>query len=182
MIKNRRRQVRPLVGPAARFGRLRKPAVGSRRYTAIEYINPANLYLGTRTPAFIRPKLRAIVRSIKTFDFTAPVWAYRGNSSFKPGRLDELALHPTTKPVEMIADAIKDVSRRGGIVLDVFGGSGSTLIAAHKTGRRGFLAELDPKYVDRTIRRWEAYAHEPPDLQITRDMSALRRLRGSTSR
>jgi DNA modification methylase len=88
------------------------------------------------------------------------VWAYRGNSSFKPGRLDELALHPTTKPVEMIADAIKDVSRRGGIVLDVFGGSGSTLIAAHKTGRRGFLAELEPKYVDRTIRRWETYAHD----------------------
>lgn len=95
------------------------------------------------------------------------VWAYRGNNTFKPGRLEELALHPTTKPVEMIADAIKDVSRRGGIVLDAFGGSGSTLIAAHKTGRRGFIAELDPKYVDRTIRRWEAYAHDDAILVST---------------
>ena len=65
------------------------------------------------------------------------VWEYRGVNTFKAGRLDELALHPTVKPVAMIADAIKDVSRRGGIVLDLFGGSGSTLIAAHKTGRRG---------------------------------------------
>jgi DNA methylase len=54
----------------------------------------------------------------------------------KAGRLDELAIHPTVKPVAMIADAIKDVSHRNGIVLDLFGGSGSTLIAAHKTGRR----------------------------------------------
>ena len=61
----------------------------------------------------------------------------------------ELALHPTVKPVEMIADAIKDCSKRGGIILDPFGGSGSTLIAAAKTGRRARLAELDPIYVDR---------------------------------
>jgi DNA modification methylase len=61
------------------------------------------------------------------------VWEYRG---VKAGRLDELALHPTVKPVAMIVDAIKDVSRRNGIVLDLFGGSGSTLIAAHKTGRQ----------------------------------------------
>ena len=64
------------------------------------------------------------------------VWEYRGVNTLKSGRLEELALHPTVKPVAMIADAIKDVSRRGGIVLDLFGGSGSTLIAAHKTGRR----------------------------------------------
>jgi DNA modification methylase len=72
------------------------------------------------------------------------VWEYRGANSRKAGRLDELALHPTVKPVAMIADAIKDVSRRGGIVLDLFGGSGSTLVAAHKTGRRARLCELDP--------------------------------------
>ena len=56
--------------------------------------------------------------------------------------------------------AIKDVSKRSGIVLDPFGGSGSTLVAAHKTGRRGYLAELDPIYVDCIIRRWQAYAKD----------------------
>ena len=72
----------------------------------------------------------------------------------------ELELHPTVKPVQMIADAIRDVSGRGEIVLDLFGGSGSTLIAAEKTGRRAFLCELDPVYCDRIIRRWEAYAKD----------------------
>ena len=56
------------------------------------------------------------------------VWEYRGVNTLKAGRAEELALHPTVKPVAMIADAIKDVSKRGGIVLDLFGGSGSTLI------------------------------------------------------
>jgi DNA modification methylase len=88
------------------------------------------------------------------------VWQYRGVNSFKPGRMEELALHPTVKPVQMIADAIKDVSGRGEIVLDLFGGSGSTLIAAEKTGRRAFLAELDPVYCDRILRRWETYAKD----------------------
>jgi DNA modification methylase len=60
----------------------------------------------------------------------------------------------------MIADAIKDVSSRNGIVLDLFGGSGSTLIAAQKTGRRAFLCELDPVYCDRIICRWEIYARD----------------------
>ena len=72
----------------------------------------------------------------------------------------ELELHPTVKPVQMIADAIRDVSGRGDIVLDLFGGSGSTLIAAEKTGRRAFLCELDPIYCDRIIRRWEAWAKD----------------------
>src|ERR1700677_1427863 len=62
------------------------------------------------------------------------LWEYKGVNTFRAGRMDELALHPTVKPVQMIADAIKDVSARGDIVLDLFGGSGSTLIAAHKTG------------------------------------------------
>lgn len=88
------------------------------------------------------------------------VWQYKGVNTLKAGRMDELALHPTVKPVQMIADAIKDVSGRGEIVLDLFGGSGSTLIAAHKTGRRAFLCELDPIYCGRIIRRWEAYAKD----------------------
>ena len=79
------------------------------------------------------------------------VWEYAGATSFKANRLEELALHPTVKPVQMIADAIKDVSARGDIVLDLFGGSGSTLIAAHKTGRRAYLCEYDPLYCDKII-------------------------------
>jgi hypothetical protein len=78
--------------------------------------------------------------------------------------LDELALHPTVKPVAMIADAVKDVSRRGGIALDLFGGSGSTLIAAHKTGRRARVCELDPTYCDRILRRWEIFAKDDAEL------------------
>ncbi|HIF59499.1 MAG TPA: DNA methylase N-4 [Rhodospirillales bacterium] len=88
------------------------------------------------------------------------VWEYKGVNTMRAGRMEELALHPTVKPVQMIADAIKDVSGRGDIVLDLFGGSGSTLIAAHKTGRRGYLCELDPIYCDRIIARWEAFAHD----------------------
>jgi len=92
------------------------------------------------------------------------VWQYRGVNTLKTGRMEELALHPTVKPVQMIADAIKDVSERGAIVLDLFGGSGSTLIAAHKTGRRALLCELDPLYCDRIIRRWEVYAKDEAEL------------------
>lgn len=92
------------------------------------------------------------------------VWQYKGVNTLKAGRLEELALHPTVKPVQMVADAIKDVSGRGDIVLDLFGGSGSTLIAAHKTGRRAYLCELDPVYCDRIIARWEAYAKDEAEL------------------
>ena len=60
--------------------------------------------------------------------------------------------------------AIKDVSGRGEIVLDVFGGSGSTMLAAHKTGRRAYLMELDPIYCDRIIHRWETYAKDGGEL------------------
>ena len=88
------------------------------------------------------------------------VWEYRGVNTLKPDRMAELELHPTVKPVEMIADALKDCSKRGGIVLDPFGGSGSTLIAAAKTGRRARLAELDPIYVDRIVRRWQTWAKD----------------------
>jgi DNA modification methylase len=92
------------------------------------------------------------------------VWEYRGVNTLKSGRLEELAQHPTVKPVAMIADAIKDVSRRGGIVLDLFGGSGSTLIAAHKTGRRARICELDSVYCDRILHRWEIFAKDDAEL------------------
>jgi DNA modification methylase len=92
------------------------------------------------------------------------VWQYKGANTFKAGRQEELALHPTVKPVQMIADAIKDVSGRNDIVLDLFGGSGSTLIAAQKTGRIAYSCELDPIYCDRIIARYEAFAKDEAQL------------------
>ena len=83
------------------------------------------------------------------------VWDYAGMNTFRDGRLDDLATHPTIKPVEMIADAMLDCSKRDAIVLDCFGGSGTTVIAAEKTGRRAAMMELDPAYVDVAIRRFE---------------------------
>lgn len=83
------------------------------------------------------------------------VWDYAGISSIGPNRSEELAMHPTVKPVALIADALRDCSRRGEIVLDGFGGSGSTLIAAQKTGRVARLIEYDEHYVDVIIKRWE---------------------------
>jgi DNA modification methylase len=85
------------------------------------------------------------------------VWDYEGVTTMRPGRLDELAMHPTVKPVAMVADAIKDCSKRGNLVLDPFCGSGTILIAAEKTGRRARAIELDPRYVDVAIHRWQQY-------------------------
>jgi DNA modification methylase len=86
------------------------------------------------------------------------VWHYPGANSFarcgEEGNL--LALHPTVKPVAMVADAILDCSARGDIVLDAFLGSGTTVIAAARTGRRCYGLELDPAYVDTIVRRWQA--------------------------
>lgn len=93
------------------------------------------------------------------------VWSYRGAT--KTGPDAELALHPTVKPVTMIMDAIKDTSKRGEIVLDPFGGSGSTLIAAHKTGRRARLVEYEPDYCAVTIRRWQKIARGKAVLEAT---------------
>ena len=81
------------------------------------------------------------------------VWTYAGVNTFRAGRLDDLSVHPTVKPVAMVADAMRDCSRRGDIVLDPFMGSGTTILAAERVGRRG----LRP-----------------------RDRSALRRCRGPT--
>jgi DNA modification methylase len=85
------------------------------------------------------------------------VWEYGGANSF--GRVSEegnlLALHPTVKPVALVADAILDASARGEVVLDGFLGSGTTLIAAERVGRRCYALEIDPLYVDTAIRRWQ---------------------------
>ena len=83
------------------------------------------------------------------------VWTYAGMNSFGTERDELFAKHPTVKPLALVKDAIKDVSRRGDIVFDPFLGSGTTLIAAEETGRRCFGVELDPLYVDLSIRRWQ---------------------------
>lgn len=87
------------------------------------------------------------------------VWHYKGATSPTRDSRDTLALHPTVKPVAMVADAIRDCSHRGGIVLDPFCGSGTALIAAEKTGRRARAVELDPLYCDVAVRRWQQFAH-----------------------
>ena len=83
------------------------------------------------------------------------VWDYAGVNTFRSGRMDELQMHPTVKPVALVADAIKDCSKQGDIVLDPFCGSGTILIAAERTGRKARALEIDPSYVDVAIRRWE---------------------------
>lgn len=83
------------------------------------------------------------------------VWSYPGMAGFGKGRKKALALHPTVKPVAMVAEALLDVTAPGDVVLDPFGGSGTTLIAAQRIGRRARLVEYEPVYVDRTIERWE---------------------------
>lgn len=73
--------------------------------------------------------------------------------------------HPTVKPASMVMDALRDCSNRGHFVLDPFGGSGTTLIAAEKTGREARLIELDPIFCDMIVRRWEKYTGEEAILQ-----------------
>jgi DNA modification methylase len=84
------------------------------------------------------------------------VWSYPGLNGAAPDRQELLALHPTVKPLALIMDAIKDCSRKGGLILDCFAGSGTIIIAAEHTGRRAAAMELDPHYVDVAIRRWQA--------------------------
>jgi DNA methylase len=85
------------------------------------------------------------------------VWHYAGVNTFRAGRLDDLGSHPTVKPVALVADAIKDVTRRRDIVLDTFCGSGTTILAAERVGRRAYTLELEPRFVDVAIRRWQAF-------------------------
>jgi len=95
------------------------------------------------------------------------VWTYPGVNTFGTGRLDELALHPTVKPVALVADAMRDCSRRGDIVLDPFMGSGTTILAAERVGRRAYGLEIDPLYVDVAVRRWQAFTKRDAILKET---------------
>jgi DNA modification methylase len=82
------------------------------------------------------------------------VWTYPGANTFRSGRMADLAAHPTVKPIPLVADAIRDCTGRGDVVLDPFLGSGTTILAADKVGRRGYGIEIDPTYIDVAIRRW----------------------------
>jgi DNA modification methylase len=90
------------------------------------------------------------------------VWRYPGANSFSRcgGEGNLLQLHPTVKPVAMVADAVLDCTARGDIVLDAFLGSGTTVIAAERTGRHCYGLELDSGHLDTTIRRWQALTSE----------------------
>jgi len=93
------------------------------------------------------------------------VWDYASVNSFKGSRREDLALHPTVKPVGMVADAIKDVTRRGDVVLDSFLGSGTTLIACERTGRHFRGMDIDPAYVDLAVERCVAMTNRKPKLR-----------------
>ena len=85
------------------------------------------------------------------------VWHYAGVNSFRAGRMEELRSHPSAKPVALVADAIKDCTRRGDVVLDIFSGSGTTIMAAERVGRHARALEIEPRFVDVAIRRWQAF-------------------------
>jgi DNA modification methylase len=85
------------------------------------------------------------------------VWHYAGVNSFRAGRMEELRSHPSAKPVALVADAIKDCTRRGDVVLDTFSGSGTTIMAAERVGRHARALEIEPRFVDVAIRRWQAF-------------------------
>jgi DNA modification methylase len=95
------------------------------------------------------------------------LWTYAGVNTFRTGRLDDLAVHPTAKPIALVADAMRDCSRRNDIILDPFMGSGTTILAAERVGRRGYGLEIDPLYVDAAIRRWQDFTKQDAVLKAT---------------
>jgi DNA modification methylase len=88
------------------------------------------------------------------------VWNYAGVNAFRAGRMEELRSHPTAKPVALVADAMRDCTRRSDVVLDTFSGSGTTIMAAERIGRRAYAMEIEPRYVDVAIRRWQAFTRK----------------------
>jgi DNA modification methylase len=108
------------------------------------------------------------------------VWQYPGVNTLGTERDATLAMHPTVKPVALVADAIRDCSHRGEIILDPFGGSGTTMIAAQKTGRHARLMEIDPLYCDVILRRFEAFTGDQPVLAETGEtFSQAKEIRGT---
>ena len=95
------------------------------------------------------------------------VWDYASVNSLKGSRREDLALHPTVKPTGLVADAIRDVTKHGELVLDTFLGSGTTLIAAERTGRRFRGCDIDPGYVDVALDRWSALTGREPERETS---------------
>lgn len=110
------------------------------------------------------------------------VWKYPGVNSFRPGRMDDLRAHPTTKPVALVSDAIKDCTKRGDTILDTFCGSGTTLLAAERTGRHAVGVEIEPRYVDLAIRRWQSMTRRDAILMATGETFDERASKCSTPR
>jgi DNA modification methylase len=88
------------------------------------------------------------------------VWEYGGVNTFRAGRLDELKAHPTVKPIALVADAMRDCTRRQDVVLDSFSGSGTTILAAERVGRLAYTLEIEPKFVDVAVKRWQAFSRK----------------------
>jgi len=107
------------------------------------------------------------------------LWTYAGANVFRRGRMEDLEAHPTTKPTRLIADALRDCSRRGGVVVDPFLGSGSTLAAAEAVGRIGYGLELDPKYCDVILRRLAKATGTAPTLLDGTPLDEVRAARHS---
>jgi ParB-like chromosome segregation protein Spo0J len=108
------------------------------------------------------------------------IWRYAGANSFGPERDETLAMHPTVKPVRLVADAILDCSRRGEVVLDGFAGVGTTLLAAERTGRVGTGLEIEPRYVDAALRRMVEHAGlEPVHVESGKSFDEIAAERGA---
>jgi DNA modification methylase len=141
-------------------------AAGEAAYDSLENLcvwakangGMGSLYRSAHELVFVFKKgKRAHVNNVQLGRFgrnRTNVWRYDGMNSFGPERDELLALHPTVKPLRLVEDAILDCTKRNGIVLDPFVGSGTTLIAAARAGRRGYGIEIDPKYADVTLRRF----------------------------
>lgn len=120
----------------------------------------------------------------QTGRYRTNVWDYAGISSIGANRQAELSMHPTVKPTALVADAIRDCSRRGETVLDIFAGSGTTAIAAEVCGRNALLLEYDPLYCDTIVRRWQTFTGKRATLEASNEafeQVGAQRLAGGTS-
>lgn len=110
------------------------------------------------------------------------MWAYEGVAGFGHHKAKTRELHPTVKPLALVKDALLDSTGAGDVVLDLFSGSGTTLLAAHETRRRGRAIELDPRYVDVGVVRWQDFAGGEARLAETGETFAdVRRRRGAAT-
>jgi DNA modification methylase len=99
------------------------------------------------------------------------VWRYSGQNTFRADRMAELEMHPTVKPVALVADAMRDCSKRNSVILDAFAGSGTTMIAAEQIGRRAYCMEIDEQYADTLP--YDAGNELPDEMQSSNRLSRL---------